>query len=228
MTLISKLDDALEQNGLALLGGFELGPQETLDPPPEGAVRALLLIGNAGSALWPHFQAARAARTAKGETAPSLDQWTKEVIEPIAAGIGAGAVYPFEGPPFHPFTRWAMRCGTLFRSPLGLTVHPVFGLWHAFRAALLLPEPMTLPVLPGENPCSTCLDRPCLRACPVEAFSAVGYDFERCLDHLAGPGEACRELGCLARSACPVGQAYRYRPAHAAFHQSELLRAHGR
>jgi hypothetical protein len=32
--------------------------------------------------------------------------------------------------------------------------------------------------------------------------------------------------GCLARRACPVGQAYRYTDAQAAFHMRAFRRAH--
>jgi len=34
------------------------------------------------------------------------------------------------------------------------------------------------------------------------------------------------QTGCLARHACPVGQAFRYRPAHAAFHMTAFAAKH--
>ena len=35
----------------------------------------------------------------------------------------------------------------------------------------------------------------------------------------------CREAGCLARRACPVGREHAYRPAHAAFHMTAFAKA---
>src|SRR5690606_17208284 len=100
---------------------------------------------------------------------------------------------------------------------------PRYGLWHSYRAALafarLLPG---LPAcLPEPSPCDSCADRPCLRACPVDAFSAAGYDTPACGGWLARPeGEACLAVACLARAACPAGAAYRYGPAAAGFHMA--------
>jgi hypothetical protein len=225
MALLSALEGQLDRHGLVQLGSFNLDPEETLEVASGPKARAVLIVGNAGSALWQHY--ARAREEARPEPL-SLDRWTRQVIDPIARDGGGRAVYPFEGPPFQPFTRWAIRSGMMFASPLGLTLHPTFGLWHAFRAAILLPEALPEPAATGQSPCETCAERPCRDACPVAAFSSSGYDFARCLDHVAGPGETCRGNGCLARAACPIGQDYRYLPEHAAFHMGELLRAHGR
>jgi hypothetical protein len=224
-TMLPALRRALEAQGLLLLGGFDLEPGESrlADLRPRPA--ALLLVGNGGSAMW------RAARLRRAQ---SLDAWTERTVGRIAAGFGLSALYPFsdarkdDGP--WPFTRWAMRTGRLFASPLGLTIHPTYGLWHAFRAALLLPEPLNGALGPDGDgsPCERCAERPCLDACPVGAFGEAGYDFQACLDHLAGPPNACRARGCLARQACPVGQAWRYEPDHAAFHMEALIEAHGR
>ncbi|MGI9510404.1 MAG: hypothetical protein ACR2QJ_13785 [Geminicoccaceae bacterium] len=183
----------------------------------------MAIVGNVGSAVWPHYREAR-----RDHPALSLDHWTRDVVGRIAEEFGLDAVYPFEGPPYHPFIQWAKRTGTLFPSPLGLTIHPTFGLWHAFRAALLFDHAFDRPNETAEHPCDSCEDRPCLSACPVDAFTGDGYDFNACLDHLSTPVNACRDGGCLARIACPVGKTYRYRLDHAAFHMQQLLKARGR
>src|SRR6201999_1900384 len=67
----------------------------------------------------------------------ALDPWTRKTLAPIAAQFGARAVFPFGGPPWFPFQRWAMRAEGLRSSPLGVLIHPEFGLWHAYRAAFL-------------------------------------------------------------------------------------------
>ncbi|MEM7042830.1 MAG: ferredoxin [Pseudomonadota bacterium] len=218
----------LEGKGLTWLGAFIPEPDERPLPDRASQPQTIAIIGNVGSRVWPVFDAARESRPDL-----TLDRWTEEVVGDIASEAGVEAVYPFKGPPYHPFILWAKRSGSLFRSPIGLSIHPRYGLWIAFRAALLIDYPLgdgTLEIEPvqGRRPCDDCADKPCLTTCPVGAFSEAGYDFEACLDQVASPVNTCREGGCLARIACPVGREYRYQPAHAAFHMGELLKAQGR
>lgn len=221
--LFSDLTSRFESNGLTWLGSFAIGENDR--PFPERTVqpKRIAIIGNVGSLIWPVFESARQERPDL-----TLDQWTEGVIDRIASDFSLEAVYPFKGPPYHPFIRWAQRTGVLFASPIGLTIHPTFGLWLAFRAALLIDQDLEEPETTAEHPCESCQDRPCLSSCPVGAFTAEGYQFDACLDHVASPGNVCSHGGCLARIACPVGQAYRYRQPHAAFHMHELLRSHGK
>jgi epoxyqueuosine reductase QueG len=114
------------------------------------------------------------------------------------------------------------------RSPLGLLVHPRYGLWHGYRGALLFATRLDLPQrVSAGSPCAACAGRPCLAACPARAFTAAGYDVAACARQLAGtPEPACMGIGCLARHACPVGSEHRYAPAQARFHMQSFLRNH--
>ncbi len=185
--------------------------------------RQVILIGNAGPAMFARF---RRERDAASDT---LDAWTKTVIDPLAQSLGASALYPFDKPP-HAFLTWARRAGAGFISPIGMNIHPVYGLWHAFRAALLLPVEFDMGApAASASPCQTCVEKPCLGACPVSAFDGAGYDVAVCAGHLATPaGHQCMTSGCLARHACPVGTAWRYAPAQAGFHMTAFLRARRR
>ena len=80
-----------------------------------------------------------------------MDAWTREVVDPIAEAFGAAVVYPFAGPPYLPFQRWAARAEPLAVSPLRIFIHPVYGLWHAFRAALLFRQSIALAVAVGDG-----------------------------------------------------------------------------
>ena len=157
----SDLVSALRDNGLEMLGIFQPSGDEALFPDRSSEPSTVAIVGNVGSAVWPFFEAAR--QNSPGLT---LDRWTETIVGEIAKKFGIDAVYPFEGPPFHPFIRWAERTGTLFPSPLGLTVHPTFGLWIAFRAALLIDQPLEGDSMPqgnsvsGRHPCNDCRDRP--------------------------------------------------------------------
>lgn len=228
----STLNEALADIGLRLRGGFRPVPETDaalLARQPD--TRTVVLVGNVGSDMW---RRSGAAIVATGAPDP-LDRWTRAVIEPIAAAHAATALFPFEGPPYWPFQRWAERAEGVRSSPLGIQIHPEFGLWHAYRAALLLPIELNLPEPQWSgHPCDTCVGRPCLSACPVGAFTGTAYEVDRCVDHVVASKQddrACFQSGCLARIACPVGAAWRYEPEHARFHMGAFvtsrLAAHG-
>ena len=58
--------------------------------------------------------------------------------------------------------------------------------------------------------CDACDGKPCLKACPVGAYSAAGFAHRTALRMCAARAGACRDGGCLDRNACPYGTAYRY------------------
>ncbi len=69
------------------------------------------------------------------------------------------------------------------------------------------------------------IGKPCLKACPVGAYSETGFDHQACLGHVRGlDGGACRSGGCLDRNACPYGLAYRYPADMQAFHMAAFSR----
>jgi hypothetical protein len=213
--------------GLAVRGGFHPAPADDVPALGDGrVVRSLVLIGNVGrrdgDPMWTAFAAARDRFPGRDP----LNDWTRGVIDPIAAALGAGALYPFGGPPNLPFQRWAMRAEPVFPSPIGLLIHPAFGLWHAYRAALAFAEAIDLPPRPAlESPCASCAAKPCLKACPVDAFGPEGYDARRCAAHLdTALGNDCMELACRARRACPVGADRVQVPDQARFHMRAFRR----
>jgi hypothetical protein len=197
-------------------GGFLPSPQDGL-----GEAAAVVLIGNAGTAFW------RSAASGLAETTDPLDDWTRRVLSPIAGQFGARAVFPFEGPPYHPFQQWAQRAEAVFPSPIGPLVHPEFGLWHAYRAAFLMASPVDVPAHSAAvSPCEECADKPCLTTCPVGAFETDGYDVPACVAHMERPeGADCLDLGCRARRACPVGPQYLYPPDQARLHMAAFVAA---
>jgi hypothetical protein len=179
-------------------------------PSDMGETRQVVLIGNTGPEMFRRF-----ARSG----APTMDDWTRAVVEPLAEDLGARAVFPFDKPAL-PFLSWARRGGAGHVSPLGLNIHPTYGLWHAYRAALLFPVEFDLPrPSVGSHPCESCTEQPCLSACPVSAFDGFSYNVAACGEHIkTDAGEGCMDGGCLARRACPVGQKFTYSKPQAQFH----------
>jgi len=182
----------------------------------------MVLFGTTGTAQWPHFTAS--AEYADGAPDP-LDRWSRRVIDTLAARHAATALYPFDGPPWLPFQRWAQRADSVHVSPLGILIHPDFGLWHAYRGALALSARVPLTALrPRSNPCDVCVARPCLVVCPVAAARPGDFAVGACRAHLAAAaGGACRQGGCLARRGCPVGAGHRHGEGQAAFHMRAFI-----
>ena len=216
MTL-EEIGASLGREGLLLRGGFHPTRADGVPPLPGGAATVtLVVIGNAGPALWHRFSSA--PEFGDGAANP-LDRWTRRVVSALAAACGAAPLFPFGGPPWLPFQRWARRADAVHASPLGMLIHPTYGLWHAYRGALAFAERLPLPPRDeAASPCDSCLARPCLTACPVGAFTGAGYDVAACRSHLAAGAPACFDAGCLARAACPVGGQYAYAPDQGAFH----------
>jgi len=221
---LAELTQALARHGLRLRGGFATDATDADILAAAPWTQTVILVGNVGSELW---DKSGAEIEALGDPDP-LDRWTRSVIEPIASSVDGLALFPFAGPPYWPFQRWAERAEGVRSSPIGIQIHPEFGLWHAYRAAILLRGAITLPRPEQAHPCDTCVDRPCLTHCPVNAFTSAGYVVDRCVDHVVAAQYktgSCSDVGCLARLACPVGAAWRYRPDHARFHMAAFVKS---
>lgn len=216
----AEIAEAAGSSGFLCRGGFHPGPGDGVPGAVGDGTETLIVLGNAGPAMWRAFGAAPSRLG-------GLDRWTKATVSALAERMNARAIFPFEGPPYPPFQRWAMKAENLKPSPLGILIHPEYGLWHAYRGALLFARKIALPPpLPRPVPCDTCRDKPCLAACPVEAFKEGRYNVPKCVGHVAGPrGGECLAGGCLARRACPVGRNYAYAPDQARFHMEAFLRA---
>ncbi len=181
----------------------------------------VMLLGPAPG-FWPALKASREWQ----DGAPDpVDRWSLRVVGALASQLQAAALFPFGGPPYLPFLRWATQSGRAWQSPAGMLVHDVAGLWVSYRGALRFDGVIALPET-GASPCESCPDRPCMTACPVDALSAArGYDVPAChafLDTQAG--EDCLGQGCKARRACPVSQAFDREPEQSAFHMSYFHR----
>ena len=223
----------LDALGLRLCGHFTPAPEEGLPALPDLAQGQVWLVGMAGSGFWPSFAGSQEYQDGLPD---ALDRWSRRVGQSLAQQLGGIALFPFEGPPYWPFQRWARRCEPVQPSMLGLLMHPRFGLWHAFRFALLLPAGRGASVTPQDIPthssglaqaCLSCSGQPCLQACPVLAFAPGRYDVAPCVSYLhTEAGHDCMARGCAARRACPEGSAWRYDQDHAAFHMRAFRDAH--
>lgn len=221
---LATIEKALREVGLLGRGGFHPHIEDNVPPLPDGRpVKTVVLAGNVGDSVWHPYQAA--AR--KGGGTLSLDQWTRQVLTAAARKLKAHAFFPFSGPPYLPFQRWAQHAEPVAPSPIGPLIHPQYGLWHAYRGALAFAERIELPPpVARATPCQSCTTRPCLSTCPVGALTPGHFNMVACLDHLGSEaGGECLRGGCLARRACPVGVEFQYPRPQAQFHQQAFLRS---
>lgn len=200
---------------LEVLGGFAPAPGE---PGLPAGTRTLLLLGPREPGFWAHL-------TAQPEWGgpDAVDRWSRRVIGGLACDLRAKALFPFGGPPFHPFYQWALRTGRIWDSPVRLLVHGHQGLMVSFRGALALTQAVPVPGL-ETAPCKACA-KPCLTACPAGALGAQGYDLPGCHAYLdSTAGADCLNRGCAVRRACPLSQAYARMPEHSAYHMRQFHR----
>lgn len=219
---IEAISCAIGGAGLVPRGALRL--EESERAGELAGVRTIVLAGMAGREGWGSFAASPEARDG---AAHPLDRWSRRVIEKLARELGATALFPFGGPPFWPFQKWARRAEPVHPSPIGLLIHPRYGLWHSYRGALGFRDALDVSE-PGAapSPCDSCSGRWCLSACPVGAFSPAAYDVGRCANHLrSAAGADCMGLGCLARRACPIGAEHAYAPDEANFLMRAFLAA---
>jgi epoxyqueuosine reductase len=211
---VADLSQMLAAHHMTVLGGFAASDDDGL---PAGT-RTLLLLGPAEPGFWAHVTAQ--PEWQDGQPDP-VDRWSRRVIGHIACDLGAKALFPFGGPPYHPFYRWALRTGRIWDSPVRLLVNADQGMWVSFRGALALKDDIPVPA-PAIRPCDACA-QPCLTACPTGALTGAGYDVPACHDFLdTEAGTPCLSGGCLVRRACPVSQGYARLPEQSAYHMSRF------
>ncbi|NPD15437.1 ferredoxin [Xinfangfangia sp. D13-10-4-6] len=207
------LEARLAPHFLTVLGGFNPDPGEA------GIwkfAQTLVLIGPKEPGYWPHLTA---QKEWDGRPDP-VDRWSRRVIGRLACQIGGKALFPFGGPPFHPFYAWALRSGQVWDSPVRLLVHAGQGLMVSFRGALALRE--RFEIAPATRPCDSCA-APCLRACPAGVLGRAGYDVPGCHAFLDQPaGADCLNAGCITRRACPLSAGYARLPEHSGYHMSQF------
>lgn len=203
----------LRQVGLNLCASFSVSelPGNIKDRLPIRSVEqfgTLLLVGSKGGDFWQYLQSIEKDYEHPLDTV-SLHE-TSRVLNKVYPEIRILRLHPG-----HEYTIPLQQLGHLAGwgrpSILGLDIHREYGTWFAYRAALLVSEPLPPTRRIDADPvCEVCIEKPCRSACPVQAVQSVGsFDINACTDHRVAPGSACKYL-CLSRLACPVGLEYRY------------------
>ncbi len=174
---------------------------------PDGG--SVILVGSGGTRHWEGLDARqrahpdpidRAAATAIDTAVELLGDGTRRLpaaaqnafdLRSLGALTGIGVVSPY----------------------LEMLIHPRYGPWIGIRAVLVSDSPWpATPALASFDPCGPCT-RPCLEACPVDAYRhGAPWSFAGCAAHRrAGraPETHCDD-GCHSRLACVVGPEHAY------------------
>jgi epoxyqueuosine reductase len=207
----------------------EISRASAIDP----LSRSIIVIGNGGGGLWAALKTHASRDAGWWRRENPLDDFVREVVErDIAAplrksGLRCTPAYPFmsDGPTLN-FLELGKVAGIAGPSILGVTVHPVYGPWIAFRAALLLDHELDSPgEAIGFDPCPKCAARTCIPACPANAVSLeAGWDIPKCLTHRVEVEPDCAPR-CHARAGCVLGPEHRYPDDELAYHQMRALRS---
>lgn len=173
-------------------------------------MKSLLLIGNSGPTLWQVMPANYLQRQ------HPVDEYTAETLQQL---------FPAELPDVHwqvlfpaladahvpNLQQLGQLAGWHHPSPLGNGINRLCGLWFAYRAVVVVDRwlPPSKPLV-GDSPCLSCVNTPCIAACPASAL-VVGQipRLVACVKYRSEPRSACAQT-CLARLACPVATECRY------------------
>lgn len=195
--------------------------------------RSIVVIGNGGGAFWKAYRQHLDMHPGWERRDNPLDDFTREIVERDVAGALAArghrcvTVYPFVGDAgnLH-FMELGKLAGIGGPSIIGVLIHPVYGTWIAFRAALLIEEMLDEPgAALGFDPCPQCVMRSCVAACPVGAVNAAsGWDLVKCVRHRVEAEPDCN-AGCYSRIRCVVGPEHRYPDDEMSHHQERALRS---
>lgn len=182
----------------------------------------LLLLGHGGRRLW------EAAQTAVSSPIPDpIDtfSWEKTAVflRDYLNSPPHFRLYPDTSYPV-PLGRLGELAGWSQPSPLGIGISPVYGLWFAYRTAVLLDAPLPITVAEyGRRPCDSCEAKPCVGGCPATAVHPTQpIHFPACARHRLAPTSPCADQ-CLARLACPIAPQHRYTPQQISYHYRHSL-----
>lgn len=252
-------DAELVNCGLNLQAAVDLSVDLTLDlngesmalPTSVAGYTHLLVFGHGGQRFWEQFS------QHDTQTIDPLDTYS---VECVADFLKRRDIKSFEF--IYPTGEWRMGdaqhldlrtlgrvLGWQFDSPLGIGIHPQYGLWFGYRVVVAVNvdvnvvspiyKPFNEPfnerfnkplnvtanetALPDSHPCDACAAKPCVAACPVGAVGET-FNLTACVNHRVRPGSECARQ-CLARAACPVGTEHQYSLPQVQYHYDISLNA---
>lgn len=231
---LSTFVDPLAPSGLNLVGVASAEAWDAVAAPARRTeallpgARSIVVIGNAGGALWDALVADLRAHPAHLAAEPHpLDAFVRRALARVTVDAPHRWFRAAADETVHvDFRQLARLAGLGDAGRLGLLMNAEHGPWIGLRAACFVAA--DLPVSPPRAaPCEGC-DAPCVSACPGSAFPGGRWSVDACAAFKqASP--VCTDT-CAARLACPVGSSFRYSAEQFRYHNDRpggrpLLRA---
>lgn len=170
------------------------------------------LVGNTRRG-WSAFLSAMALDASLEPSVHPFDSWVEQSVDDaLASWQGEVRIrYAHGGPKGQvDMQRLAHTTGMGFLGPSHLSVHPQFGPWVSFRAAIVLDVRLDTPGVSAIDTCAGCANRPCL----VKLADATDAASAPTQEDVKSHWEAWLDV----RRACPVGREYAFSRAQSAYH----------
>ena len=183
--------------------------------------RRLLLLAHGGRQLW------QMVTTTADRSSDPIDDFSRQRVQYVIDHYlqSPAHIWLYPGDLLLPLQQLGAAVGWQQTSPLGLGIHPHYGLWFAYRAALLVDAelPVTEFAQASHSVCEQCGEKPCITTCPAAAVSEnQAFALTACADYRLSESSPCADR-CLARLACPVGEQYRYSDEQLQYHYQRSL-----
>ena len=217
----------LAENGLTLFTSLKISLlpeplqlQIKENQIPLDSFSHLMMTGHGGKLFWQKLQ------EKEMPTADPVDQLsvqlTQQFIDHYLGNPEHLLLYPLTQY-LVPLTQLGEVANWSHPAPIGQGINPEYGVWFAYRTAFLLNGRFpTITHPPTASPCQSCVEKPCISACPSSAVTQTNFDIFACTDFRVEPASPCADR-CLARIACPVAPEHRYTLAQIQYHYTQSL-----
>ncbi|HKI59569.1 MAG TPA: hypothetical protein VKA23_00925 [Mariprofundaceae bacterium] len=183
--------------------------------------KQLILIGHGGRRMWEVLQA-----SAYRDRPEPVDSLSVDTVKKWLAEACPGAAYEIIYPAAErlvPLQQLGALAGWHHASPFRIGINRQWGSWFAYRAVVLIDS--DLPETAAEtwgSPCESCVDKPCITACPAGAVADRERMLTLCIDYRLQQDSHCARQ-CLSRLACPVAVEHRYSREQIDYHYGQSL-----
>ena len=185
------------------------------------AYSQLLLIGHKGRQLW------EKVAHEIGKKNDPIDEYTLSTIHALFSNDYPDLIYQIIYPGDHVINlqQLGRYAGWHNTTPFRIGIHPEWGSWFAYRAAILANSSFKAQAIEAvtPSPCDQCATKPCIAACPADACKGHPADLDKCLGFRQQKDSPCAYT-CLAREACPVGKHSQYSDEQMHYHYSISLK----
>ena len=185
--------------------------------------RQLLLIGHGGKRMWEAVQASQFRDTHDPIDSFSVDRlksWFSDHYPSCKYKI----IYP-DRQRIVALQSLGELVGWHHRSPFRIGINQLWGSWFAYRLAVLCDSSFEVSeAMRFISPCETCIEKPCITACPADALQGCDFSLKRCINHRLSSDSSCHDQ-CLARLSCPVAPQPRYTTQQINYHYCRSLQS---